>query len=825
VKPGALVLSKTRLSPPPSPEQFPAVPSRQRKSTRRTTPSRNPAPVPPRTSVILDTPVVEELRTSFMSYALSVIVARALPDARDGLKPVHRRILFSLYSQNIKPTGPYKKSARVVGDTMARYHPHGDSAIYESLVRLAQDFSMRVPLVDPHGNFGSLDDSPAASRYTECRLAEAGLSLLDLLDEDTVDFVENYDGTEKEPSVLPSAFPNLLVNGSTGVAVGMATNIPPHNLAEVAAAAAFLLRNKNATIADVLRLVPGPDFPSGGEIIDPGSLKDMYLTGRGTFTLRAKATIIDLPNRRKGIAVTELPYTVGPEKVIARIRELIGEKKLPGLADARDLSDRVTGLRLVFEVKNGHDPLQLLAELYRLTPMQENFAASFVALVDGRPRVCSLFDLLKCYVDHRLDVLRRSTKYRLDRANSRAHLLAGLVSALDDIDAVVSLIRSSKDTDSARTKLMKHLSIDEPQANYVLDMPLRRLTSLEVSKVRDELAVLYKEIKSLKSLLGSDKLLAEHAAASIESASARFTTARRTALTASHTSLPTAPTSSTEEFLLPEQTVRIAATVAGSLGIFHDPLGRAKPTAHDLATHVLEASTRDSVHALSASGLLSSVQVSDLQPLPRGSKGISIAAQTDPTSPLVALLPSRVPLLLATRKGLVKRLAPDQARTGKVITLADDDALVAAVACPDDDSSVIIVSRTGQVLRFPLASVRPQQRPAAGVAGIRLADDDEVLAVFCVANSALDQVLWLLTSAGNLKGSALSEFPAKGRATGGVRSGRFLSGETHLLAVALAPIQAFTAAHLPLDLPATSRRDAAATRPTTPAATLAHLRP
>jgi DNA gyrase subunit A len=826
------MLPRPRLSLRCLPELYKDVPGKKRKvSSMKKRAAARSATLPSRTSLVLDTPVVEELRTSFMSYALSVIVARALPDARDGLKPVHRRILFSLYSQNIKPTGPYKKSARVVGDTMARYHPHGDSAIYESLVRLAQDFSMRVPLVDPHGNFGSLDDSPAASRYTECRLAPAGLSMLDLLDEDTVDFVENYDGTEKEPAVLPASFPNLLVNGSTGVAVGMATNIPPHNLAEVSAAAAFMLRNKKATLRDLLRFVPGPDFPSGGEILDLNVLNDMYMTGRGLFTVRAKATIVDLSSRKKGIEITELPYTVGPEKVVARIRELIGEKKLAGISDARDLSDRTTGLRLVIEVKNGFDPLAVLSELYRLTPMQESFAASFVALIDGRPRVCSLYDLLKSFVDHRLEVLRRSTSYRLTKATARAHLLTGLVLALASIDEVVSLIRSSKDTDSAKAKLMKSLALDSIQATYVLDMPLRRLTSLEVSKVKEELAALKTEMKNLKRLLDSEKLLAEKAASELEATAALYATPRRTALAPTIKNLPQVTTASNQASSpasLEEMTSeprRVALTAAGSLGVFLDPLGRARATAHDVALASLVLPANSAFAAVSASGQLTVVNVSDLAPLARGAKGISAASQADPSSQVVALVALDTDVVLFSRRGVVKRLPAVELRSGRIMNLDEDDELVAAASCPESDGWVVMVSKSGQVLRFALSSLRPQKRPASGVAGLNLTAGDEVLTGFCVGTKDVDRSLLLALSSGSVKATKLSEYPAKGRATSGLRACRFLAGEDKILAAALEPATPFTATFTGLASPAPSRRDASATKHDAPVALFGLLRP
>ncbi|MDX6241343.1 MAG: gyrase subunit, partial [Kribbellaceae bacterium] len=425
---------------------------------------------------ILDVDVSDEMRSSFLEYAYSVIYSRALPDARDGLKPVQRRILFSMAENNIRPDRGHVKSARVVGEVMGKYHPHGDGAIYDALVRTAQPWSMRVPLIDGHGNFGSLDDGPAAMRYTECRMAPPAMAMTNGLDENVVDFKANYDGREEEPSVLPAAFPNLLVNGASGIAVGMATNMAPHNLVEVIQALRHLIKTPSADLDDLMRFIPGPDLPTGGKIVGLEGLKDAYLTGRGSFKMRATARIENVTPRRKGIVVTELPYTVGPEKVIEKIKTLVQAKKLLGIADVKDLTDRAHGTQLVIEVKNGFVPEALLEQLYKLTPLEDSFSINAVCLVDGQPRTLGLRDLLDVYLDHRYDVTRRRSEFRRKKAQDRLHIVDGLLIAILDIDEVIQVIRSSDDAAEARTRLIEIYDLSEVQANYILDMPLRRLT-------------------------------------------------------------------------------------------------------------------------------------------------------------------------------------------------------------------------------------------------------------------------------------------------------------------------------------------------------------
>ena len=454
---------------------------------------------------VTDVPVDAELGESFLAYSLSVITSRAIPDVRDGLKPVQRRILYSMRQMGLRPDRPHRKCARVVGDMMAKYHPHGDSAIYDTLVRMGQDFARTVTLVDPQGNFGSLDDPPAAYRYTECRLTPAALDLLAEIDEETVAWRPTFDGETLEPEYLPGLLPNLLVNGTSGIAVGMATNMATHNLGEIFEAIKLVMtkRRPRPTIDELLALVPGPDFPSGGTVIDEG-IRDAYETGRGTIRIRAKATVVDVTRSRKGLEITELPYLVGPERVVTKVKELVNAGRLDGVADIKNLSDRHTGLHLVIEAKPAVNPQALLDQLYRLTPLEESFGINNVVLVEGVPTTLGLYDLCRHYIEHRLDVVVKRTEYRLRKAQERLHLVEGLLIAIDHIDQVVAIIRSSGDTPEARSRLMAELSLSEIQAEYVLDLRLRRLTALAYDELVAEKAELLVQIKELEKILGSE---------------------------------------------------------------------------------------------------------------------------------------------------------------------------------------------------------------------------------------------------------------------------------------------------------------------------------
>ena len=479
---------------------------------------------------IVETPLNEEMSKSFLEYAYSVIYARALPDARDGMKPVQRRIVYQMGNMNLTPEHAYMKSARVVGEVMGKLHPHGDSAIYEAMVRLAQPFSLRLPLVDGHGNFGSLDDGPAASRYTEARLAPAALGMNADINEDTVDFAPNYDNKLKEPTVLPSAIPNLLVNGASGIAVGMATNMATHNLGEVVAAAKYVMKHPNATLDDLMQIVPGPDWPGGGIIIGRSGIREAYETGRGAFTTRSKTHIENVTARKKAIIVTELPFMVGPERVLERISQGIKARKLDGISGAIDLTDRHNGTRIVIEIKTGFDPNAVLAQLFKHTPLQESFTINNVALVDGRPHTMGLRELLDVWIAHRRTVIRRRSEFRLNKAKERLHLVEGLLLAMLDIDEVIQVIRSSEDAETAKSKLISVFDLDDIQAQYILDLRLRRLTKMSRIELEGEKNDLLQKIDELNEILSSASQLDKVVIAEMDYAVKQWDTPRRTIL-------------------------------------------------------------------------------------------------------------------------------------------------------------------------------------------------------------------------------------------------------------------------------------------------------
>ncbi|MCP4792086.1 MAG: DNA topoisomerase 4 subunit A [Actinomycetia bacterium] len=736
--------------------------------------------------------VASEMKRSFLEYSMSVIVSRALPDVRDGLKPVHRRILYSLNEQHIRPTGPFKKCARVVGDVMGKYHPHGDSAIYDALVRLAQSWSMGLTLVDGHGNFGSLDDGPAAARYTECRMDAAGAALLDGIDEETVDFRDNYDGTEQEPSVLPAAFPNLLINGGTGIAVGMATNIPPHNLGEVAAGLKAMIDDPKISLADLMAHIPGPDFPTGGIVIGAEGITDAYTGGRGSFQIRATAEITDITPRKKGIVITELPFAVGPERVIAKIRDLIRDKKLTGISDVTDLSDRKTGLRLVIEVKNGFRPEAVLAELYRLTPLQESFGVNAVALVDGRPATLGLREMCSHFLAHRIDVVRRRTENRKAKAESRLHIVDGLLKALDAIDEVVSIIRGSKSVDTAREKLRKLLGLDAAQIAHILDMPLRRLTGLEVTKLKDEAKDLRASIRDLNKILKSKASLNAVIAEELDEVVVKHGVERRTKLVGSASDDPvTAAVASAGDTLLEiaDEPCTVTLSTNGLIGrIPADPAAtRAKRTAADQVRSSVTTSTRSKVGVLTADGVLHRVDVVDLPVAEARSRGASVSEFADVNgSEPVAVVPFEgaegTGIALGTCRGVVKRVAysdfATRNRSASIIGLSDGDQVVGAQGCTDADRMVFVTS-DARLLAIPAEKTRQQGRGAGGVGGVKL-NEGAVVVVFAVAAADGDSMLVTISDAGRAKATPVTEYPAKGRGGGGVRCMRFLSDENQL---------------------------------------------
>ena len=477
---------------------------------------------------IVDIDVSAEMSESFLEYAYSVIYSRALPDARDGLKPVQRRILHQMSEMGLRPDKGHVKCARVAGEVMGKLHPHGDGAIYDAMVRMAQPFSMRLPLVDGHGNFGSLDAGPAAMRYTESRLAPAAMAMVSESDEDTVDFGPNYDGQIMEPIVLPSAFPNLLVNGATGIAVGMATNMAPHNLGEVISATKYLIENPKATLKQLMKHVPAPDFPTGGQIVDAAGIEEAYASGRGAFKVRATAVIEKVTSRKQGIVITELPYNIGPEKVVEKIAALVKAKKIQGISDIVDLTDGQQGTKVVVEIKNGYEPEEVLEKLYSLTPMEDAFSINAVALVNGKPLTLGLKELLQVFIDHRIDVVRRRSEYRKGKAEARLTLVDGLLKAIIDIDKVIKIIRGSDDASTAKEALIKSFKLNDEQATYILDMPLRRLTKMSKLELETEQKELKATIAELKKLLASEDAIKAQVSAELTEVSKNFATARRT---------------------------------------------------------------------------------------------------------------------------------------------------------------------------------------------------------------------------------------------------------------------------------------------------------
>ncbi len=811
-----------------------------------------PAPPEDFEENIVDIDVTEEMRGSYLEYAYSVIYQRALPDARDGLKPVQRRILYQMNEMGLRPERSHVKCARVVGEVMGRLHPHGDSAIYDALARMAQPWAMRLPLVDGHGNFGSLggDDAPAAMRYTEARLTAAAMEMVASIDEETVDFIPNYDGSEQQPDVLPAGLPNLLVNGASGIAVGMATNMAPHNLGEVIAAARHMIRHPDASLDALMRFVPGPDLPTGGRIVGLEGVREAYETGRGIFRTRATATIEQITPRRAGIVVTELPYSIGPEKVMTRIKDLVQAKKLNGISDLKDLTDRKRGLHLVIEVRSGFNPEAVLAELYRLTPMEETFGINNVALVDGQPRVLGLRELLEIYVAHRLEVTRRRTEYRRRKRSERLHLVDGLLVALLNIDEVIAVIRSSDDAASAKSRLMEVFELSEIQAQYILDTPLRRLTRydrLELEREQDELRT---EIAALTSILESDERLRELVSGELAEAAKKFGTPRRTVLLeGSGTALPAAvPLEVADDpcVVLMSATGLVARAAAGTSENFAErvlvpPPADATRAAHDVVVSAARATVRGTVGLVTSAGRLVKLDVLELPSMPPGAGAASLAGGT-PVAEFASLSRGETVVGLAcvdtpgagvalsTAEGVVKRVLPDYPQNRdefELITLKSGDRVVGAVQLSAESAELVFITSDAQLLRFPASAVRPQGRAAGGMAGVRLTAGASVVwfgAVDAVAAAGTPSgslgppgsyspavVVTVAGSAGALPGARagsvkvtpLHEFPGKGRATGGVRCHRLLKGEDMLVMAWAGPAPAVgaTEAGAPVELP------------------------
>ncbi|MBM6706372.1 DNA topoisomerase IV subunit A [Bifidobacterium pullorum subsp. saeculare] len=879
---------------------------------------------------IVETPLNEEMSKSFLEYAYSVIYARALPDARDGMKPVQRRIVYQMGQMNLNPDRPYMKSARVVGEVMGKLHPHGDSAIYEAMVRLAQPFAMRLPLVDGHGNFGSLDDGPAASRYTEARLAPAALGMNANIDEDTVDFAPNYDNKLKEPTVLPAAIPNLLVNGGSGIAVGMATNMATHNLGEVINAAKHLMAHPDAKLEELMRYVPGPDWPGGGIIIGRDGIREAYASGRGTLTTRSATHIENVTARKKAIVVTELPFMVGPERVLERISEGVKNRKLEGISGAIDLTDRHNGTRIVIEIKTGFDPNAVLVQLFRHTPLQDNFTMNNVALVDGRPHTMGLKEMLQVWIDHRRVVVRRRSEFRRTKAQERLHLVEGLLLAMVDIDEVIQVIRSSDDADAAKSRLMAVFDLDEVQAQYILDLRLRRLTRMSRIELEAERDDLRRRIEELERILASADELDRVVVAEMDDVADRYGSPRRTVLLDVDPDGSMHPVTAAGAEGVPAgamEAVRAAHTVSSAeadvaaaaaaarkagedagavsaLQLDDEPcvvmmgasglIARTSPSALDVwesrssgdaradgdqIVALFPTTTLASYGLITSAGRLVLAHVADLPALPAsatlsvagGVKAKELLGTTENTDPVpgeyvvTAIAMSAPPhkgdasdsdgasddalppLAIGTRHGVIKRWnreSPTTMDSWSVIDLKDDDTVVFAAPAADEDR-LVFISSDSSLLTYEAGNVRPQGRTAGGMAGIKLADGCQVV-TFNVIPAG--KVAWtyeegenglfsasgavVLTVAGDAdalpgteNGSAkvtpLEMYPTKGRATGGVRSQRFLKGQNTLIFawVGLYPLHASTEGGNPVELPKPDmRRDGSGTELAAPIA-------
>jgi DNA gyrase subunit A len=763
---------------------------------------------------IEDVDVSAEMQGSFLEYAYSVIYSRALPDARDGLKPVQRRILYQMADMGLRPDRGHVKSARVVGEVMGKLHPHGDAPIYDALVRLAQSFSLRVPLVDGHGNFGSLDDGPAAPRYTEARLAPAALALTENLDEDVVDFIPNYDGQFQQPAVLPAAYPNLLVNGATGIAVGMATNMAPHNLIEVVAAAIHLLDHPDATVEELMEFVPGPDFPSGGIVMGLEGVKDAYTRGRGAFKIRGKVSVESLGPRRTGLVVTELPYQVGPERVIEKIKDAVQSKKLTGIADVTDLTDRNHGLRLVIGIKTGFDPQAVLDQLYRLTPLEDSFSINNVALVEGQPQTLGLKELLEVYLGHRIQVVTRRSRFRLARREERLHLVEGLLIAILDIDEVIQVIRTSDDSEQARARLREVFDLSEVQAEYILELRLRRLTKFSRIDLESERDALKAEIAELQQLLGSEALIRAQVARELEAASDAYGTPRRTLLMNAKPAAarPTRGAPAPDLQIADAPTVVVLSTTGRAVRVDlvdgQELTAPARRSKHDAIQATAASTTRGELGAVTTAGRVVRFSPVDLPSVPPASVQLAAGVVlrdylgiTDKSERVLALIrfDDATPLALGTRQGVVKRVVPSTLPPKpdvELIGLKPGDAVVGAASAPDD-AEVVFVTSDAQLLHFSAGAVRPQGAPAGGMAGINLSakasvvffgavDGDDLIAVTV---SGAEGVL-PGTDPGRIKVSRFEEFPGKGRATGGVRAHSLLKGEDRLTLAWVGPANA-----------------------------------
>jgi DNA gyrase subunit A len=727
----------------------------------------------------------EQMRAAYLDYAMSVIVARALPDARDGLKPVHRRILYAMHDMGIRSNTPYRKSARIVGEVLGKYHPHGDAAVYDAMARMAQDFSMRYPLVDGQGNFGSIDgDAPAAMRYTEARLERLAEELLVDIDQDTVNFTGNFDGSLEEPAVLPARLPNFLLNGSSGIAVGMATNVPPHNLQELAAALIYLIDRfdelDEVSVEDLLRLLPGPDFPTGGVIVGDEGIRQMYSTGRGRIVVRGLAHIEEMAGGRHRIVITEIPFQLNKSTLLERIAELAREGRLEDVADLRDESDR-RGMSIIVELKRSAQPRKVLNQLYKYTPLQSTFGAQLLALVEGEPRLLSLKRALQLFLEHRQEVITRRSRFQLGKARARAHILEGLLIALAHLDEVIQTIRQSPDAEVARVRLMERFSLTEAQATAILDMQLRRLAALERQKIEDEQRQVLDRIAYLEDLLAHPKKILAVIKDDLAEVAETYGDQRRTRIAAE------AREDFSDEDLVSDEAVLISITQRGYIkrvaarAIRAQGRGGRGVTGHatkeeDEVLFLFPARTLDTILFFSDRGKVYSEKAYQIPDADRAGKGIPIvnvlslnAGETITAAVAVPRFATAAYTVMATRRGRIKRMALTEFAAVRpsgliAITLDDGDEL-GWVRLTSGTSEVILVTENGQALRFSESNVRSMGRSAAGVTGIKLGATDLVASMEVVEPGG---DLLVVTEMGYGKRTPLDDYPVKGRATGGV---------------------------------------------------------
>ncbi|HEY7704663.1 MAG TPA: DNA gyrase subunit A [Acidimicrobiia bacterium] len=723
----------------------------------------------------------DEMEQAFIDYAVSVIVSRALPDVRDGLKPVQRRIIYSMFDSNIGPTTPHRKCSKVVGDVMGNYHPHGDQPIYDALVRLGQDFSMRHQLIDPQGNFGSIDDPPGAARYTEARLSALATRLLEGIRENTVDFAENYSGELLEPLVLPARFPNLLVNGSQGIAVGMATNIAPHNLGEVIEACLHAIDHPDADSEELMQFVKGPDFPTGGYLVGTTGIKEALASGRGSVKIRAVADVQEVSKGRTAIVITQMPYQVSIERVIEKVRTLVDDHKITGIADARNESDSRRGTRFVIYLKRDAVPQVVLNQLYKNTPLQETFAVNMVALVDGVPRTLNLADMIGHYLDHQMEVIERRTRFRLEEAEARAHVLEGLIIAVDDIDRVIQIIRGSEDAGQARERLIEAYALSEIQANAILDMPLRRLTALEVDKLREELAGLKKSIAELRSILKDPKKRRKLIRDELTEIKEKFAEPRRSKIVPDEGELSLEDLIADEELIVTVSRTGYLKSVPANTYKTQARGGRGVKAAtvagEDVVAHLVHTTAHAYLLFFTNKGLVHRAKAHEIPRQSRTGKGV-LAQSVLPLQPderIEAIIDTRDYetarfLVMVTKGGTAKKTLfreyDSRNQTLVAIKLNEGDEVV-SVRTTSGNGDVMIFTKDGQGIRFAETDLRPMGRATQGVRGIKLRAGDEVVAASSSADG--DEIL-LITSGGYGKRTSLENFNAQGRGGIGVKA-------------------------------------------------------